>query len=105
MSGPDLDRHLHNHPWHATAVILWGGYIERVHNPRTGYYGTHQHRTGDRNELDWSGYHKIHSLHLGTTWTLLFAGAKERDWGFWVDGKHVPYRTYLGLPADHELED
>ena len=105
MSGPDLDRHLHHHPWKAMALILRGGYIERVHTPGTGYHGTHQHRTGDLNQLDWSGYHKIHALTSDTTWTLLFAGAKERSWGFLVDGRHVDYRTYLGLPADHELED
>lgn len=105
MSGPDQDRHLHNHPWHATALILWGGYTERVHMPSCGMHAHNRHRAGDLNVLDWRSYHKIVELHSTPTWTIVRAGAHERDWGFWVDGRHVPWRTYLGLPADTKLED
>ena len=30
----DQDRDLHDHPWHFTSLILWGGYVEELPDAR-----------------------------------------------------------------------
>lgn len=106
---PDKDRHVHNHPfpW-ARAFILSGGYHESITrtNPmsgRTGYL-THDARTWSSEAFEPGNYHRIVHVQPGT-WTLFFAGRRSRDWGFLVDGAHVPCRKYLGLPPDHDFGD
>lgn len=106
----DKDRHLHNHPWpRAFAIVLRGGYQEM----RDRYYSAIQHY-GNCSRLNTCGP-RINHLYTGTyhritwvapnTWTLFIAGRRTRDWGFLVDGKHVPCREYLGLPPDHDFGD
>lgn len=112
MNGPDPDRHLHNHPWpHARSLILCGGYAELYAHkcPEGSMYVWHSEPRwrvqGDLIRLGPCLYHRIVQV-LPSTWTLFIAGPRTRDWGFWEPGRgHVPYRTYLGLPADHELRD
>lgn len=103
----DKDRDLHNHPWpRAFAVVLRGGYYEqRGDQPPAAafYYGPAT--DGPRiNTLRPDTYHRITYVRPNT-WTLFFAGRRSRDWGFLVDGKHVDYREYLGLPEDTNLGD
>lgn len=107
----DPDRHLHNHPWSldAWSKILWGGYIHVFceHYPDKGMTTADElefFQRGDRMELAPWHYHKITYVQPNT-WTLFFAGMRDREWGFLVDGVHVDYRKYLGLPEDHKLED
>jgi hypothetical protein len=104
----DQDRHLHNHPWpNAFSLILWGGYAERWQGEDSGgrrrryFYGPGGSRW---NRLTPETYHRIDAV-LPHTWTLFFAGRRSRSWGFLTDRGHVDYRKYLGLPADHQLED
>jgi len=106
----DMDRDLHNHPWpKAFAIILRGGYEELVRD-KDGNYKLHKHGllSISRHAFHPEAYHKILGVRPNT-WTLFFAGERKRSWGFLVTDfnstRHVDYRTYLGLPADHELED
>jgi hypothetical protein len=95
----DQDRPLHNHPWpNAASLILWGGYAEST------LRGWYFYALGDRNRLTPETYHRIDSVLPGT-WTLFFAGRRSRSWGFLTERGHVDYREYLGLPANHQLED
>lgn len=63
-----------------------------------------QYRPGQWNILYSRAYHRIVSVKPGT-WTLFLAGKRSRDWGFLVNGVHIPWRAYLGMPADAKLED
>jgi hypothetical protein len=111
---PDKDRDPHNHPWpRAFAFVLRGGYLERITELDGLVRRTTTNSVGDYDEQakPWSTeafrpgrYHRIVDVLPGT-WTLFFAGARSRDWGFLVDTDHVPCREYLGLPDDHDFGD
>lgn len=99
----DGDQDLHNHPWKwAASLVLCGAYteerLEGVLEHITGLKPTTM--TVDRlithfNFLRDTDYHRVDKLH-GDVWTLFVTGPRTQDWGFLVDGKHVPYQTYLG---------
>lgn len=111
---PDLDRHLHDHPWNARTIILRGWYSEErltracttrellqdcfaqayrdgeelsVLDRTAGY-------TGRLNFLEW---HRISRAPSEGVWTLFFTWKKRGTWGFLVDGKKVPHKEYLGI--------
>jgi hypothetical protein len=89
-------------------LILRGGYEEQVVLPRVSathlFYYTHRPGQISRIAFGPRNYHRI--VHVKpNTWTLFFAGRRSRDWGFLVDGRHVPCRTYLGLPPEHDFGD
>ena len=89
LHGADGDRHPHNHPWRwAASVILNGGYAEE----RNGVPMTYAE--GDLNVLRPDDYHRITSVLPGTV-TLFLCGRETHDWGFLVDGIHVPHAEYF----------
>lgn len=114
---PDPDRDVHNHPWRALSVIIRGGYTELVvpdairdgrgviASVRDQYAVTQWGRWWPKiNQLKEHEYHRITDILPGT-WTLVFGGPYFRDWGFLVDGEHIDWRTYLGVPSDTTLND
>lgn len=128
---PDKDRHLHNHPWPwASGIILTGGYDEVRTSGLNGSPEYFRYRSlwwnlrnvletfwlkGPKEFWTWRGYPRASHLYENTyhriltvepnTFTLFLAGPRSKDWGFNVDGEHVPSRTYLGLPPDHNFGD
>ena len=93
--GPDADRHMHDHPWAwAVAIPLEGGY--REHRPTHGgaAFTSHVYRVGDLNILRPGDYHSIVDVLPDTT-TLFLCGREVSDWGFLVDGVHVPHGDYF----------
>jgi hypothetical protein len=94
----DIDRHLHNHPWKwAFSIILSGSYTEErleAYLPMIGMVSNTQ-RVRWFNYLTDADYHAVKQLH-GDVWTLFITGPRIQDWGFLVDGKHVPWKKYLG---------
>ncbi len=101
---PDAEQHLHNHPWSwARALVLAGGYDEErlldvVSNaPHEMPLVITKERTVRRwNSLTGDDYHRVLRLH-DDTWTLFLTGPRRDDWGFLVDGEHVPWKKYLGV--------
>lgn len=106
---PDDDRHMHDHPWNARTIILQGWYDEErevVGNDRysrvlrslfpgaTGYF---RRSAGDSLPLRVGEYHRIISVAPGGAYTLFFTFGESHGWGFNVDGKHVPWREYMGV--------
>lgn len=88
---PDTDRHHHDHPWNARTIVLAGGYNEQRE---------HRHycrRAGDTAPLNYGEYHQIVKVCDGGAWTLFITWKYCGDWGFWVDGKKVLWREYLGI--------
>jgi hypothetical protein len=84
----DTGRDLHDHPWHARTFILRGGYIEERIN-RTGVY----RKAGTTSTLKYREYHRITAV-IGDVWTLFVTWPYQGDWGFLVDGEHVPHKEY-----------
>lgn len=104
---PDQDRDLHDHPWNARTIVLRGWYEEereqecqflgtKNHSWR-GLGGTWVHGAGYTGRLLFGQYHRISDVSEGGVWTLFITWKKRGTWGFLVDGKKVPWRTYLGI--------
>ena len=99
---PDADRHLHNHPWAwCASVVLSGGYTEERRGWSCGAdtydsdFGiATRHSAGDLVTFRTDDYHRIVAVEPGTV-TLFLCGRETQDWGFLVDGVHVPHREYF----------
>lgn len=101
---PDDDQHEHNHPWNARTIILRGKYVEQR---RTQKRPLRVMAPGDTAPIKAADYHRITALSPGGVFTLFFTWQYIDDWGFWVDGNKVPWRTYLGIdkqPTKQELK-
>lgn len=90
----DSDRHLHNHPWEwAKSLILKGSYKEEKN------FGVDKliacHNPGDFNSISKYDYHRVTLCGDQPVVTLFVAGKRTQGWGFWVDGKHVPWQDYV----------
>jgi hypothetical protein len=106
---PDGDRDLHDHPWNARTIVLRGFYVETQEHPHASNYSSgrllslvcptvsHIRSTGYTGRLLFGQYHRIERVSEGGVWTLFFTWKYRGTWGFKVNGKKVPWRTYLGL--------
>lgn len=104
---PDQDRHLHDHPWNARTIVLRGWYEEEREQECAhlgtrdrswrGPGGTWVRGQGYTGRLLFGQYHRISQVSEGGVWTLFITWKKRGTWGFLVDGKKVPWRTYLGI--------
>lgn len=97
----DNDRHLHDHPWDYTTVILRGGYIEQ-HTDGSGLWcpaGTVLNRKAE-------DAHRL-VLPSGPVLTLFVMGPWKQQWGFLTENGKVDWRTYFGpkaAEAEQQLE-
>jgi hypothetical protein len=115
----DEDRDLHDHPWNARTIVLRGWYVEERPSNATSTNDAARYLinqllrsrmainvlirpAGYTGPLRFGEYHRIAQVPPDGVWTLFITGPKRGTWGFLVDGKKVPWRTYLGLdkPAD-----
>lgn len=112
---PDMDRHLHDHPWVNLSIILSGGYVEALPTSRVPvwewnlnqlpygwlestrfvfrYPGTIvlRPRATDRHQL-WSICHPC--------WSLFITGPRTQQWGFYTaNGKIAAYKYPGGKDA------
>lgn len=93
---PDLDRDPHDHPWWFTSVVLSGSYEELYWPEKTnpGRCLTRQRGRWSARRINRRGGHIITRLK-GPLWTLVLAGRDHDEWGFYPEGKYVPWRQYL----------
>ena len=87
--GPDDLRNLHDHPWDYWAMVIKGGYTERLED--LNFYWM----------LPWKPvYRKAERKHAVEpftypTWSILLTGPEKREWGFWVKGKFRKRNKYF----------
>lgn len=93
----DIDKHLHNHPWHFISIILKGSYKEITQK------GISFQRPGKINIRNGENYHKILEVESKVVYTLFFATEPKRLWGYDVDGKFLDHETYRELKNKGEL--
>ena len=106
----DGDLETHDHPWHALAIVLAGGYSEeRVcdMNLRSGV-GIYKRHIRWLNWISANTFHRIAHIQP-ETWTLFIHGPRVKTWGFlmthapgamgqnWAITYHQPYKL---LTAD-----
>ena len=99
----DRDRHMHDHPWNARTFIMRGWYeelrCEVIEGERLDHVveALRIRKPGDTACLRFGEYHRITEVSPDGVWTLFVTWRKRGTWGFLVDGKKVPWRTYLGI--------
>ena len=93
----DQDKHLHNHPWDFTSVVLKGSYYEQTS------LGNKKQYPGKINIRNGEEHHKILELLSPVVYTLFFVSAPKRLWGYKVEGKFIDHETYRELKNKGEL--
>lgn len=102
----DNDRHLHDHPWPSTSLILFEGYLEVLpkdqrQDPRLDSDPEHQivipRAPGDVIHRAAGDRHRLIVNRGRTAWTLFMIGDYEQGWGFYTPEGKVPWREYLGV--------
>lgn len=105
IAAPDPGQDLHSHPWPFGSFILKGGYSEeRLSSHNVALTVAHCSPKGQRGFLQerkrWSwklfrltDCHTITEVH-GDTWTLLFRGPKQQEWGFMTPNGFVSHHDY-----------
>jgi hypothetical protein len=115
----DQDRDPHDHPWEFRSLILDGSYAEerwKVQRFEGGFCfdprdplcqpwrhleGVFTRRQGTSYRMGTGDFHMIVHIFRGPVTTLCILGRKQADWGFLTEnGEKVPWRDYMGLPAD-----
>lgn len=119
---PDPGRELHNHPWDwCWSMCLWGGYTEQLALFQEFTFYTLGEKLQyhdlcivnvDRygmlpRKFPGKTYHTVAALNRKRVVTLFAHGKQVREWGFWKDGKHVPWHEYLvdeGINTQEEID-
>lgn len=75
LYAPNWHPECHDHPWGFVAILILRGYVERI--------GTEDYRRRPWTVL----YRPATFAHnvitpFGTSWSIIFAGPKSREWGF-----------------------
>jgi hypothetical protein len=95
----DFEPYFHDHPWPFWSLVLWGGYWEHTATGRR-WYGP---LSLLRRPAHWA--HRVELPPNQRCWTLVWAGRKERSWGFLCPGRGwIPWREHeanqhAGLPG------
>lgn len=99
MQKDDDDRALHCHPYHNMSIILRGGYYE--------YYESNMVFCQKRKpgNIIFRKAEDAHMLKLYRdeqgkiipSWSLFITGPRIREWGFWPNGKFIPWKEFLGV--------
>lgn len=92
----DIERDPHDHPWWFASLVLAGAYAEDVRPDKTdeGYGVLRLRKRWSLRCLDRSAAHRITGID-GPLWTLVLTGPRRGDWGFWPEGRFVPWQKYL----------
>jgi hypothetical protein len=115
----DSDRHLHDHPWSFTSLILKGGYTEISFNPAwmkwkaveehwifTGHHAPEPPQTFSkwygpgsvlRRGASWAHSVKLSNHQDGSVnhcWSLVWTSVKCRSWGFHTEHGWCWWRNY-----------
>lgn len=119
----DYERDMHDHPWNARTIILKGHYFEKRLELATSLdllrdekilwddkgepcvETLHWRRPGDTAKLAFQQYHTVVDVSEGGVWTLFISGPWRGVWGFLVDAVKIPWKTYLNVPENGDLDD
>ena len=93
----DKDRHLHNHPWDFTTILLSGGYDEERMNNANGDIYTERHTAPCVLHRTANDYHRLTLIDGKPVVSLVFTSKKYQNWGFWTEDGHVDHEEYLGV--------
>lgn len=90
--GTSDQRTLHDHPWNFISFVLRGRYDELVDYHNTPESTRHIRWVNVKRAV---GTHYISQLFRTPTWTLMFVGRRQREWGFtYPDGTWIPHSEF-----------
>lgn len=98
----DKDKHLHDHPWNYTSIVLSGSFREK-HKPLHGESPFKNLCRFNISRAKANRFHKILKLRTKKVITLFFTGPRIREWGYEVDGKWVDHISYRNLKNSGNL--
>lgn len=99
----DGDRHLHDHPFDFTSLLLTGGYTEFWQDWDMGGGMTVRERYFPRFSIVRKQAEDAHRLVLDRPlWTFVISGPKRRSWGFHTEKGWVYHLEYLDLFPERE---
>jgi len=105
IATPDIDRHMHDHPWSFLSIVLDGWYIEarpwRIEPcflPGSGVEPRHfiMRKRGSIAFRRATDRHTIDDIPVGGVWTLCITWPKCQWWGFYTPDGKVHWRDYHG---------
>lgn len=87
----DRSEHMHDHAWEYRDIVLLGSYTEVLEDGLL----LRERKRGDMGRMRFGQYHKVTEVdpRIGAV-RLQFIGPKLSTWGYRVEGKFVPWRTY-----------
>ncbi len=90
----DEGRDFHDHPFHFTSLILWGGYTEHRPGCNESACGCQSYGHGDIIRRKATDIHRLELLN-GSAWTLVLSSRYLRVWGFLLKtGEWVNHSDY-----------
>lgn len=95
--GNDWSRDLHDHPKRFISFGVFGSYLEET------LKGKRRFRAPWLRTFPAEHKHRL-TTPWGPCWTIVIVLETEREWGFWPDGRFVPWRSYV-YGADSDLAD
>lgn len=98
----DEDKHMHDHPWDYTRIILSGFYDECFINEagrQESTVTTPWKIIKRKAEM----LHTIRELYTKRVFTLFITGRKRREWGYRVDNQWIDHVTYRRLKNEGRL--
>ena len=93
--GSDWSRDLHNHPKRFVSIGLWGGYVEETPHPDPDGVALRTYRAPWIRTFPAEHIHRLIMPAGWTCWTLVFTGNVTQPWGFFPDGRWVPWEIYV----------
>lgn len=95
----DWSYDLHDHPKRFFSIGLWGSYNEEFWVApalvdTNGYIARRRWRAPWFRSFPANHRHRI-TTPYGNCWTLVIVGAPKREWGFWHEGKFIPWLDYV----------
>lgn len=92
--GNDWSRDMHDHPKRFITIGLKGRYREET-PAGSPFTGTKLHDYRAPWIRTFPAEHR-HRILARDCWTLVIVGPKEREWGFWHQGRFIPWFAYVG---------
>ena len=85
----DEDEELHDHPWSFWTLVLAGEYREQCQD------AMNNRKAGSLAYRPANWKHRV--LIEQPCATLILTSPKKREWGFWRDGRFIPWRRFIAL--------
>lgn len=101
----DLDKDMHDHPWHFISFILKGAYKEvSKAYPLFNETISNEFHVGDMIKHHAKDAHQI-TLLTDEVWTLVFTSGHSGEWGYQTPQGWINHKEYRAIKNKEKLAD